>query len=220
MKIKTSRNDIFYRYFRQFVCGPVLHLLYDFKIEGRENLPSEGPAFILVKHQAWMDLFVICYISPIPLYYVAKHEIFENLFGDFKKGFLYQTGRLLKRIISTGLYWLGALPMNRNNPKDTLSSFKYMEKLLEKKEVIVFFPEGKFFPGIMGEIKPGLIKWMMKLQKKKEIIYPVINIGINYEKTSSRIKITCSTGTPEYYNHNDTEVLKKITENIKFLSNL
>ena len=166
--MKHTRNNTFYKIFRKLVCTPYIYLFYDFTLEGRENLPKEGPAFILAKHQSWVDLFVMCHINTIPLYYIAKQEIFENLFGDFPGTILYKIGKILNFFLTRGLYWLGAVPLSRNNPRETLSSFKYMEKLLEQKEVIVFFPEGKFVHGAMGEIKPGLIKWIQKQEKKKK----------------------------------------------------
>jgi len=220
MKIKCRRNNIFYKLFRLFVCNPTLYLFYNFKVTGRENLLFSGPGFILAKHQSWVDLFIICSISPVPLYYVAKQEIFKNLFGDFKKGICFQLGRLMESFITTVLFWLGAVPLSRDNPKETLSSFKYMENLLEEKEIIVFFPEGRFVRDTMGEARKGLIKWLLKMQRKKKTLYPVINVGINYKKSFPRFNLTCHIASPEYYTEDLDEVTEKIMKKIKELSDL
>ena len=220
MEIKFNRSPLFYNSFRRFVCFPTLYTLFNFKIEGRENLPEKGPAFIVSKHQAWLDLFVICYASRKLLYYIAKSELFGNIFGDYKKSFLYYLGELLKGVFCRGLYWMGAIPLSRDNPKETVTSFKYMEKLIDENEIIVFFPEGRMIFGKMGEVKEGLIKWVMKLQKKKKIKFPIITIGMSYERAFPRMNLTCRIDSPEYYDIDDENVTEKIMEKIKKLSKL
>lgn len=220
MKIQFNRSLLFYNSFRRFVCFPTLYFIYNFKLTGRENLPKEGPAFILSKHWEWIDLFVICYASKVPLYYVAKQELFGNIFGDFPGTWLFRLGEILKGIFCRGLYWMGAIPLSRDNPKETVTSFKYMEKLLSEKEIIVFFPEGRMIRNNMGEAKSGLIKWVMKLQDKKKCSFPVVTMGINYKWVFPRVNITCNISPPEFYDSGDPLVTEKIMEKIKKLSNL
>jgi len=220
MEMKFERNFLFYKLFRRFVCFPTLYLLYDFKLKGRENLPREGPAFILSKHWEWIDLFVICYASPVLLYYVAKQELFGNIFNDFPGTFLYKAGELLRGVFCRGLYWMGAVPISRDNPKETVTSFKFMEKLLDEKEIIVFFPEGRMIRNAMGEVKSGLIKWIMRLQEKRKKRFPVVIVGINYKRVFPRVQITCEIDPPVYYETHDEQISDKIMERIRILSGL
>ena len=51
-----------------------------FQIEtgGIEHLPKKSAFILLPKHQRWEDIPLLGVVTPRPLYYIAKYELFMN----------------------------------------------------------------------------------------------------------------------------------------------
>jgi len=137
---------------------------FTLRVEGLEHLPARGPAIICPKHQRWEDIPIIgTAISP-PMHYIAKVELFQPL--------------LLGEVMGA---W-GAVPVDRQNPRATLSSFKRLAPLLSQGAYIVLFPEGTYFKARVGPGKHRLIQLLLKLQKQNGLeILPFIPVGVAYE---------------------------------------
>jgi 1-acyl-sn-glycerol-3-phosphate acyltransferase len=195
--MKNQRNSLLFLLFRAFIINPVLKIFYRFRIEGIENLPRNGPAVLICKHQFWMDLFAVSSVMNRQMNYVAKKELFENLFGDFKGSILEKTGKIIVPFTSKGLRELGAIPIDRENPEKMLSSFKHIKKVLSGNEFIVLFPEGKTVPGEMGEFRQGLINFFFKLGKRSKNSITFIPVGISYSrKKKFRKELVVKIGKP------------------------
>jgi 1-acyl-sn-glycerol-3-phosphate acyltransferase len=50
---------------------------------GVENLPANTAFILLPKHQRWEDIPLLASVTPRPLYYVAKQELFKNPLGSW-----------------------------------------------------------------------------------------------------------------------------------------
>lgn len=222
--MKSRISPFFLWIIRHFLVRPTLWSFYKFRFEGRENLPdlkTGGPAVLVCKHQSWMDLFAVCDATGLPLYYMAKNELFENLFGDFEGTLLSKFGNLIAPLTSMGLMALGAIPLDREHPEKKLSSFKQMLQLLSENKFLTVFPEGMVKPGHIGEFKSGLINMLIKAQKRLTRPIVFIPVGISYlqkEKGKEELVVKIGKSLELGYDRTDAaEVLKeKVTELTEF----
>lgn len=141
--------------------------LHPVRVEGLEHLPATGPAIICPKHQRWEDIPAVGLALPPPLYYIAKAELFVT---PLQREFLRA---------------LGGVPVDRQNPRATLSSFRQILPLLQQKAFIVLFPEGTYFRGRMGPGKHRLVQLILKLQERHGLApLPFVPVGLSYETNS------------------------------------
>jgi 1-acyl-sn-glycerol-3-phosphate acyltransferase len=176
----SSLSPAIYRF-----CRGVLRYtwarLHPVQVEGLEHLPASGPAIICPKHQRWEDIIAVGVALPPPLYYIAKAELFVT---PLQREFLRA---------------LGGVPVDRQNPRATLSSFRQLLPLLQHQAYIVLFPEGTYFRGRMGPGKHRLVQMILKLQEQNGLqALPFVPVGLSYESTprSSGWSVTVRVGTP------------------------
>jgi len=175
MGLELWRHNWLYKFIK--IIGHIcFSLFYNLKIEGQENIPAQGPAIILPKHQFWTDIPLVGLSIPKPLNYIAKKELF------------------VYPIVRHFLMALGGIPLDRMKPIKSLNSFRYIEKLLQAKEFIVLFPEGTYYPHIMGQGKHGLIQRLLYWQKKISFI----PLGLKYAKNGWPRKVAIKIGEPIY----------------------
>jgi 1-acyl-sn-glycerol-3-phosphate acyltransferase len=155
--------------------------LHPVQVEGLEHLPAMGPAIICPKHQRWEDIIAVGVALPPLLYYIAKAELFVTpLQGEFLRA-------------------LGGVPVDRQNPRATLSSFRQLLPLLQQQAYIVLFPEGTYFKGRMGPGKHRLVQMILKLQEQNGLgPLPFVPVGLAYENSprSSGWRVRVRVGTP------------------------
>jgi len=153
--------------------------LHPVRVEGLEHLPPRGPAIICPKHQRWEDILAVGLALPPPLHYIAKAELFVT---PFQREFLQV---------------LGGVPVDRQNPRATLSSFRRLLPLLDKKAYLVLFPEGTYVPGRVGPGRHRLIQMILKLQERNGLgLLPFVPVGLNYREGSSGWSVTVRVGAP------------------------
>ncbi len=105
-----------------FKLKPFVRALLRIKAEGLENFPSKSGFIIAANHRSHLDPPVINTISPFPVMFMAKKELFEvPVFGKF-------------------IEKAGAIPVERGK-KGTKSLIKALE-LLKTNHTIGIFPEG------------------------------------------------------------------------------
>jgi 1-acyl-sn-glycerol-3-phosphate acyltransferase len=176
----SSLSPVIYRFCRG-VLRQTWARLHPVQVEGLEHLPAMGPAIICPKHQRWEDIIAVGVALPPPLYYIAKAELFVNhLQGEFLRA-------------------LGGVPVDRQNPRATLSSFRQLLPLLQQYAYIVLFPEGTYFRGRMGPGKHRLVKMILKLQEQNGLEpLPFVPVGLSYDEPprSSGRRVTVRVGTP------------------------
>jgi 1-acyl-sn-glycerol-3-phosphate acyltransferase len=95
----------------------------DFKIEGRENLPSEGPLLIASNHLSNLDPAIVAAALPEPPVFLAKQELFK-----------YRPGAFLMR-------GYGAFPVDRRRA-DVRALNWITRQLLSEHRMAMVFPEG------------------------------------------------------------------------------
>jgi 1-acyl-sn-glycerol-3-phosphate acyltransferase len=57
---------------------PIFFVLWRVKVEGRENIPKEGPAVLAANHQSFCDSFFIPLVVTRKVTYLAKAEYFDS----------------------------------------------------------------------------------------------------------------------------------------------
>jgi 1-acyl-sn-glycerol-3-phosphate acyltransferase len=176
----SSLSPVIYRF-----CRGVLRYtwarLHPVRVEGLEHLPASGPAIICPKHQRWEDILAVGVALPPPLYYIAKAELFVT---PLQREFLRA---------------LGGVPVDRQNPRATLSSFRQLLPILQQKAFIVLFPEGTYFKGRMGPGKHRLVQMILKLQEHNGLgQLPFVPVGLTYETSpqSSGWSVKVRVGKP------------------------
>ena len=185
-------------------------LRYRLHIQGRQNFPLSGPVIILPKHQRWTDIPLVGLAAlPRPCHYIAKRELF--------------TMPGVRQLMT----WLGGIPLDRQQPVKSRDSFRYVDYLLQRGEVVVLFPEGTYFPDTMGAGKYRLIEKMVALQEQLKEKYsrpfiPFIPVGINYGREGVRPSVQVMVGEPLYCSCSSqaAEFTKTIMKAIALLSGI
>jgi 1-acyl-sn-glycerol-3-phosphate acyltransferase len=183
MEVGLRRRTLLYKSIR-FLGWACFCSVYHLKVEGRENLPPAGPGILLPKHQFWTDIPIVALAAWKPLNFIAKQELF-----------IYP---VVRHFFSS----LGGVPINRLNPVKSLDSFRYVEQLLKKREFIVLFPEGTYYPHAVGRGKHRFIERILRVQEKMgwrgDKAIPFIPVGIRYDEKNFRAEVQVKIGQPIY----------------------
>jgi len=205
--VTIRRSNLLYKLIRS-IGHPCLRFSYRIQVQGRENIPVEGPGVLLPKHQYWTDIPVVGLAAWRPVSYIAKQELF-----------VYPG---VRHFLSA----LGGIPLDRANPVKTLDSFRHLERLLLEKEFVVIFPEGTYYPRSMGRGKHRLIERILRIQEKMnwegQQALPFIPMGIQYLEKKVRPEIRVKIGPPLYADRKSEaqEFTRVIVEEIAGLSGL
>lgn len=176
----SSFSPIFWR-FVALVLRHTWARLHPVQVEGLEHFPALGPAVICPRHQRWEDILTVAMALPRIHYNIAKVELFSTPF--WRKFFLA----------------LGAIPVDRQDPRATLSSFRGISSILQQKAYVVLYPEGKIVRDRIGPGKHGLIRMLLKIQDRTLAgKLPFVPVGMSYyfPPRSSRWSVTVRLGKP------------------------
>jgi len=187
------------------VARLVFPLFYRIETEKEATLPVTGPLVILPKHQYWTDIPLVSLSFDLPLYFVAKNELFRYPW------------------IRTYLRLLGGLPVDREQSVRTLDSIRHLLTLLKAEERIVLFPEGTYFRDVVGSGKSRLIQLILRFQSELKQPIPFIPMGIRYgERVGWRRRVRIQIGHPLYAETESEAVAftDRVMEEIRRLSGL
>lgn len=161
-------------------------MFFKLKIYGEENIPKSGPAILAPNHLTLLDPPLIELILERKPFFMAKHELFKI--------------PILKQIITI----LNAFPVERGGVD--IKSFRRAKKILEDKNLLVVFPQGKRSKNV-EEVKYG-IGLLAKITKSPIIPTLLVN-------TDSPLKgIRVYFGKPLYPSEKTKEELTIETINI------
>jgi 1-acyl-sn-glycerol-3-phosphate acyltransferase len=168
----------FYRFCR-FLTGHTFQWFYRLKVQGLEFVPPEGPVILCPKHQRWEDIPVVGLALPRPLHFIAKVELFR------------------RPVIREFLRSLGGVPVDRQSPRATLSSFRALLPLLKQRASIVVFPEGTYVRRRVGPGKHRLLQLLLKLQSANGLhSLPFVPVGISYQPRAVGYEVSVKLGPP------------------------
>ena len=192
------------------IGGLLLKIFWRMEVIGIENLPERGGAIIASNHVSYLDPIVLGASTKRKIHFLAKKEVFNNIFSSI----------FLKN--------LNAFPVDRK--KIDMHAFKKTISILEGGGVLGIFPEGtRSLNGELQELKLGVVKIAMKVG------VPIIPVGIigthkiyPHGKTFPVLfknKITVYFGAPQYFDkHNikdkkyQKEALNVISQKIRELT--
>lgn len=146
-----------YRLIRALAFGTA-RLLWGFRVDGRENVPREGPVIVACNHVSVLDPALLGGCLPRETGFVAKRELFA----------VPGLGALIRS--------LNAMPIDRSRlSRETLAQ---LGAFLESGRALVMFPEGtRSRDGRFGSAKPGV--GLLLLQ------YPVPVVPVYVEGTDA-----------------------------------
>ncbi|MEA1939554.1 MAG: lysophospholipid acyltransferase family protein [Candidatus Caldatribacteriota bacterium] len=186
-------------------------IFWRMEIIGSENIPKKGPLIIASNHASYLDPLILGISMKRNVHFIAKKEVFNNVFGNF----------ICRK--------LNAFPVDREKIID-MTALKTSIHIVQCGKVLGIFPEGRRSNnGKLQEFKLGIIKIAMKTGAP---ILPVGIIGSNriYPRgkifpTLFRHKIIVRYGSPKYLeskNNRDKDYQKEsldmISEQIKTLT--
>lgn len=158
------------------ILKPIFYIFYNIKVEGKENLPANGPLIICANHTSAIDPIILAVSLPYTMNSMAKAELFKS--------------KLLGYFLSK----IGVFPVKRGEAD--IKSIKTSLKLLKENKIMGMFPEGT--RNKTGEVKaePGIAMIAVRAEA------PVLPIAIisNYKLFN---KTTVKIGKPmqldQYY---------------------
>jgi 1-acyl-sn-glycerol-3-phosphate acyltransferase len=153
----------------------LLSPFFRLETEGTENLPQKSAFILLPKHQRWTDIPLLSLVTPRPLYYVAKYDLFKNPLSNW---FIRS---------------LGGIPLNRQRPLESRQSLKVMIEFLKKGQGIVVFPEGTYYRNKIGPAHAGIVRFILS-----RFSIPFIPVGMNYSGKRIRTLVRINFGKAIY----------------------
>ena len=120
---------------------PRFKLIYKLKIEGKENIPHNSDFIACGNHLSNLDPYIITYIMPKPVAFMAKKELFEKAFTRWM------------------LDWQGAFAVNRE--KLEVSTIKTALEVKNTDWILGLFPQGtRAKSGTIGIVGSEKTTWL------------------------------------------------------------
>ena len=182
-------RTVYYRLFVYFVVLVVTKLMYNIKIEGRENIPKSSHVIFAGNHVSYLDPPLVSLAVQKCVAYMAKQELFAR-----------ETDKLLRFLVHT----LGAFAVNREKPE--IATFKTIKSVFNTKWSLGIFPQGRIIKEpVIKDIHKGFV---MFAKKFKADIVPVGICGFDgYAKKLFEKHITVKVGIPISYELPENEII-------------
>ena len=183
-------RTIYYVLFVIFVVMPVSKLMYNIKIEGRENVPKTNRLIFAGNHVSYLDPPMLTYAVQKRIAYMAKKELFES------------DNKLLKFLVHS----LGGFAVNREKPE--LATFKTVKAVFNTPWSLGIFPQGKIVKEpVIENITKGFILFAKKFEAD---IVPVGICGFDgYAHKLFEKHMTLKIGTPISYKLDEDEIVRE-----------
>lgn len=141
---------------KNFVLGPILHVLFRPWIRGKQNIPKSGGAILASNHLSFSDSIFLPLKVSRPVTFLAKSDYF--------------TGKGLKGAITRWFFKAtGQLPIDRSGGKASEDSLNTGLGVLERGLLLGIYPEGTRSPdGKLYRGRTGIAR--MVLQAKVPVV--------------------------------------------------
>jgi len=149
-------------YLLRFVAWVLSHFVYRFKVQGEENIPTEGAAILVCNHVSFVDAVLLMAASPRPIRFLMDHRIFQVPV----LGWLF---RLVKAI---------PVAPRAENPAAYEAAFEAATQVLKEGDLLAIFPEGGITKdGSLQEFKGGIMK-ILDGTRQQGLSVPVIPMAL------------------------------------------
>ena len=180
----------YYMLFLMLVVYPVTKLMYNLKVEGKENVPENPHVIFAANHVSYIDPPLIAVAAWRTIAYMAKQELFHD------------KSKLLRFLVHT----LGGFAVNRDKPE--IATFKTVKSVFNTSWSLGIFPQGKIVKEpVLTNVHKGFIK------KKKKFKADIIPVGIcgfdGYAKKLFEKHITVKIGKPISYTLDEDEIARE-----------
>ena len=136
-KRDTKTYNKFRTMFQWITChlcfGSFVRLMYDYSVEGRENIPEQGKFIVAANHISGRDPFLLPLALNLPIAFMAKEELFEKFFSrtlmDFCGAFAVRRDKVEVSTIKTALNIKNTNWMLGLFPQGTRDSSQKVEKI-------------------------------------------------------------------------------------------
>ncbi len=199
------RKASFYNIWRRIFLFLVTHifymirfkLVYRLEVRGKENIPKNNEYIIAANHLSTLDPPLVCGIMNRGVAYMAKKELFDNLF------------------LRWWLNWLGAFAVDRE--KVSVSTLKTVKTIKSTGWVLGIFPQGT--RQLDGEIK-NVAKGFAAIAKSTKC--GILPVGITGTEETKIIpftgKIVVNIGEVIPYSNNIDEMVNAWGKSIENLT--
>ncbi len=183
-------RSLFYMTFVVLVVIPVAKLMYNFKIEGRENLPKKSRLIFAGNHVSYLDPPLIALAAFRNIAYMAKQELFID------------ENSLLRFLV----HILGAFAVNREKPE--IATFKTVKSVFNTSWSLGIFPQGRIIKEpVIENVHKGFILFAKKFQAD---IIPVGVCGFDgYAKKLFEKNMSVKIGKPISYELEEDEIVQE-----------
>ncbi|TXT35585.1 MAG: phospholipid/glycerol acyltransferase [Comamonadaceae bacterium] len=149
-------------YLLRFAAWVLSRLVYRFKVQGDEHIPTQGAAILACKHVSFVDAVLLMAASPRPIVFIMDHRIFQVPV----LGWLF---RLAKAI---------PIAPRAENPAAYEAAFEAAAKVLQDGDLLAIFPEGGLTKdGTLQEFKGGIMK-ILERTAEQGLSVPVIPMAL------------------------------------------
>ena len=164
---------MFYWLLKYIVLGPILRLLFRPQVEGRDNVPSDGPAIIASNHLSFCDSIFMPLMVRRKITFVAKAEYFT---GKGIKGFL----------IKSFFVGTGTIPVDRSGGHAAQAAMDTGLRILRSGQLFGIYPEGTRSPdGRLYRGKTGVAR--LALESGAPVV-PVAMLNSDIVQPPGRIR--------------------------------
>lgn len=165
----------------------------EFRVEGRENYPLDGPVIIAANHVTNFDVFPMQFALPRPIFYMGKAELFNIILDPIIRN-------------------LGAFPVYRGEKDEW--AMRHAAKVLAHGQTLGMFPEGTRSKGKgLNVAKTGTARLAIEANCP---IVPMAVIGTDtfFKKFPRRAQVTIKLLSPVLPKPNDTPL--SLTDRLMF----
>jgi 1-acyl-sn-glycerol-3-phosphate acyltransferase len=149
-------------YLLRFVAFIASRCIYRFKIQGDENIPTQGAAVLTCNHVSFIDPVLLMAASPRPIHFLMDHRIFRMPV----LGWLF---RLAKAI---------PVAPRDQDPVAYEAAFEAAAKVLREGDLLAIFPEGGITQdGELQAFKGGIMK-ILDNASRDGLSVPVIPLAL------------------------------------------
>ena len=130
-------------YLLRFVAWVLSHVVYRFRVQGEQQLPTQGPAVLVCNHVSFVDAVLLMAASPRPIRFLMDHRIFRVPV----LGWLFKLAK--------------AIPVapRQEDPAAYEAAFEAADAVLADGELLALFPEGGItLDGRLQPFKGGVMK--------------------------------------------------------------
>ncbi len=198
-------RTIFYMSFLYIVVFGFFNIFYNYKIEGRKNIPPKkaksGKYIYAANHVSIFDPTMVAMAALCPIAFMAKKELFEP---EEKLSWL------VKR--------LGAFAVDRTKPE--IATFKTVKDIVSTSWSLGIFPQGGTRPyGKLEDIRKGFVA--IAKNAKADIVPIAIADWDGYPKLKpfTRRNVKIKVGEPISYQLKDDEIIYEWCKQISQMAN-